>query len=184
MSEHGDIFLEDHNSEKVRMYQYNKERYSQKWAEKFPDKIDPKKICFKCINSRGEIFLQNDWDANTICYSPNMQKQYSVSHKGRLRDIIDGELFYLEKFRDHKYKIVGHSAGPSSHKETPQREASSLPLTLLPQWRESACLPSVCRVQQYYVVAERRNKTLDVFDLNGVFLIVWISLGEMDEGGY
>ena len=172
MSKQGDIILEDHNYEKLRMYQYNRERYSQKRAEKFPDEIDTINYCYKCINSRGELFLQNGTYADTVCYSTNIQKQYSVSHKGKLIDIIDGELFYLEEFGDNQFKIVAHGAGPSSHEETSEGEGLSLPLTLLPQWKKRASLPSECRVQQYYVVVERFNKALDVFDLKGMFLIV------------
>ena len=182
MSKQGDIVLQDDNSDKLHMYQYKKECYTQKRAEEFPDEIDPKKVCYKCINSRGELFLQNGKDKDTICYSNNMQKQYSVNHKGRFIDIIDGELFYLEKFGDNQYKIVAHSAGPSSHKETSQRGGLSLPLTLLPQWRLLASWSSVCRIQQCYMVVENNNKALDVFDLKGMFLICWMSLCEMDLG--
>ena len=172
MSEQGDIVLHDYNSETLGMYQYNRERYSLKWAGNFPDEIDPKKVCYKCISSRGELFLQNGTDEDTICYSNSMHKQYSVSHKGKLINIIDGELFYLEKFGNNQYKIVINSAGSSSHTETSQREVLSLPLTLLPQWRVAAHYPSVCRVQQCYVVVEYYNRALDVFDLKGMFLIV------------
>ena len=182
MNKQGDIVLGDYNAEKLHMYQYNRERYSQKWAEKFPDEMDSKTVCYKRINSRGELFLQNGWDKDTICYSNYMQKQYSVNHKGELIDIIDWELFYLAKFGDNQYKIMVNSARSSSHKETSQTESSSLPLTLLPQWRESAYYPSVCRVQQCYVVVEWNNKALDVFDLKGMYLIVCITLGEMDLG--
>ena len=121
---------------------------------------------------------------DTICYDNNLQKQYSVHHKGELIDNLDGELFYLETFGDDQYKIVvhkgDHSAGSASCKANSQKEDFSNPLTLLPQWTDFETLPSVCRVQQYYVVVESSNRAMDVFNLKGLFY--WFSFVEMGSG--
>ena len=159
------------------MYQNNGNHYFKKWAKRFPDEIDSHDACYKCINSRDEIFLQTDCDMDTICYDINLQKQYTVNHKGRLVDSIDGELFYLlanyvDKQRVNK--IVVHkdrSAGPICRKTTSKREDFSEPLTLQPQWRRWYNLvPSVCRIQQNYVVVEHVNKAMDVFNWKGLFV--------------
>ena len=179
MNRQGDIVLEDKDPDKLCMYQNNGNDYFEKWAKKFPG--DSIKGCYKCINSRGELFLQNFIDMDTICYDNNLQKQYSVHHKGKLIDSIDGELFYLEKCRNNEHRIVVHkevhSAGLTRSKATSQGGDFVQPLTLLPQWKNSNIPfpdPSVCRVQQCYVVVEPWNVALDVFNLNGC-LFHWIS---------
>ena len=173
MNRQGDIVLEDDDPDKLCMYQNNGNDYFEKWAKKFPG--DSEKGCYKCINSRGELFLQNDGDMDTICYGNNLQKQYSLHHKGELIDSIDGELFYVEECGNNEHKIVVHkevhSAAPTRSKATSQKGDFSLPLTLLPQWGGGySPFPSVCRVQQCYVGVERFNQALDIFDLKGLFV--------------
>ena len=178
MNKLGDILLGDFHTDELYMCQ-NGNYYFKKWAKKCPDEF--KSYYTKCINSQGDLFLQNDCDMETICYDNHLQKQYSVHHKGELIDSIDGELFYLERFEDDQYKIVAHkgdqSAGSASHKAKIQKEDFSKPLTLLPQWTKSARFPSVCRVQQYYVMVEGFNRAMDVFGLKGLFY--WLSIVEM-----
>ena len=175
MSQQGDVIYDD--TEKLYMYKYNGQWYSNKWFKQFPCEI--KEGCYKAVNRDGDLYLQNESEEleDTICYSNDLQKQYSVNQKGKLVDVIDGELFCLEKFKKLmkiKHRIVVYNVSQSkastSHQESSQKEKT---LTLLPQWRDWAMYyPSVCRMQQYYVVVEHNNQVLDVFDLKGKF--VWI----------
>ena len=181
MDKQGDILLEYHSSDNLHMYEFKAERYIQKWVKKFPAEIDSKYACHKCMNDHGEIFLQNGEDKGTVCFSNSLQKQYVVSHKGKLQDISDGDLFYLENFGDNRHKIVvykGHGTASTSRKGKAQKpEDPSEVVTLLPQWERMAKYPSVCRVQQYYVVVEYWNQALDVFNLQGIFLLACVSSG-------
>ena len=172
MGKQGDIVLMGY-SNLLYMYANNGIHHTQKWAKEFPAEIGS--VCDICINSHGDLFLKNYTNENnpTICCNNNLQKQYSLRHKGRLIDSVDGELFYLEKFGHEQNKIVvhkDHSVGPTSHQATSQKVDLSQPLTLQHQWKGMFCDPSVCHVQQYYVVVERMNKALDVFDLKGLFV--------------
>ena len=172
MGKQGDIALKGYNN-LLYMYENNGIHHTQKWAKECPAEIGT--LCDICINSHGDLFLKNYTYENnpTICCNNNLQKQYSLRHKGRLIDSVDGELFYLEKIGKEQNKIVvhkDHSVGPTSHQATSQREDLSQPLTLQHQWKAMFWGLSVCRVQQYYVVAEYMNDALDVFDLKGLFV--------------
>ena len=172
----GDIVLQDRYSDTLYKYETNGKCYTQKWAKTIPGEIhDSKFVCDICINSRGELFLKSRKDKNTptICYNHNLQKKYSVNHKGELIDSTDGEIFYLEECGDYQYKIevvrqADHCAGPTSRKAASHKEDLSQTLALLHQWK-GFCAPSVCRGQQYYVVVEYWDRALDVFDLKGLF---------------
>ena len=186
MGKQGDIVLEDIKTDKLYMYKYDGKRYVQKW-----DKVIPAEAgcdCYKAVNRDGDLFLQNKIEEDTICYSSDLQKKYSVNHKGSLIDTIDGELFYLQKFkkllktkRSIGLSVYNNNHGPASTSHTGTAQEGK-PLTLLPPWRESAYtyFPSVCHVQQNYVVVEHENRALDVFDPKGMFLFPLIYCGEMD----
>ena len=180
MGKQGDIVLEDNDTDKLYMYKFDGKRYLQKW-----DKVIPAEAwsgCYKAVNRDGDLFLQNDEDKDTICYSSGLHKQYSVNHKGRLIDSIDGELFYFEEFKKFsktKCRIRvyndNHGAASISHKGTTQEEK---PLTLMPPWENTSAEPSVGRVQQNYVVVEHWNRALGVFDPKGMFVFPLINYGE------
>ena len=170
----GDIALRGKNSNILYMYENNGKQYSQKWTKKFPDDMGLIFACDIYINSRSDLFLKNGINENnpTTCYNNNLQKKYSLSHKGKLIDSVDSGLFYLEEFGPMQKKIVvhkDHSVGSASHQATSQKEDLSQPLTLQHQWK-GLCAPSVCRLQQHYVVVEYWNKAWDVFDLKGLFV--------------
>ena len=179
MSKEGDIVLKGTDTGKLYMYKYDGKRYLQKWEKVIP--AEAGSSCYKAVNRDGDFFLQNDTDKDTICYSSGLHKQYFANHKGELIDTIGGELFYLEKFKNfmktkRRIKVYNnnHGAASTSHTGTAQE---GKPLTLLPPWRESAGYPSVCHIQQNYVVVERWNKALDVFDPQGMFLLPLINCG-------
>ena len=182
MGKQGDIVLEDNDTDKLYMYKYGGKGYLQKWERKLPDNLS-RRFC-KAVNSDGNLFLQNDTNEDTICYSNGLLKQYSANHKGDLINSIDGELFYLEEFkkffktkeRIRVYNNNNHGPVSTSHKGTTQE---GKPLTLLPPWKDSDyCFPSVSRVKQNYVVVEHYNNALDVFDPKGMFLLPLINYGE------
>ena len=181
MGKQGDIVLEDSDTDKLYMYKFDGKRYVQKW-----DKVIPAEAgsdCFKAVNRDGDLFLQDKVDTDTICYSNDLQEQYSVKHKGELIDTIDGELFYLEDFKTffkNKERIriynINHGAASTSHTGTAQK---GKPLTLLPPWKDTKySVPSFGRVQQNYVVVENLYNALDVFDPQGMFLFPLINCGE------
>ena len=179
----GDIVLEDYDTTKLYMYEFDGKRYVQKLDKIIPSEIGT--VCHKAVNSDGDLFLQNGTDKDTICYSSVLRKKYSVNHKGRLRDSIDGELFYVEvfnKFFKTKWRIRvyndNHGAASTSHTGTAKE---GKPLTLLPPWKDSDyCSPSVCRVQQNYVVVDYRDRALDVFDPKGMIQCRLIRFEKMD----
>ena len=176
----GDIVLEGTDTGKLYMYKYDGKRYLQKWDKVIPAEAESGYT--RAVNSDGDLFLQNGTDEDTICYSSGLRKKYSVNHKGTLIDSIDGELCYLEEFKNFgktEQRIVVYNNNPgaasTSHTGTAQE---GKPLTLLPPWRESASCLSVCRVQQNHVVVGRWNYSLDVFDSKGMCLFPLINYGE------
>ena len=171
----GEIILAKHTSKDFHMIEHDGNKYTQKYRKNLPDGMDYG--CSKAIDG-DRIFLQNDYNEDTICCNRTLQTLHRVHNEGWLIDCIGDKLVYRQGTlgkQDWKLAIRQLYQDEESVPDvlSQWKLQSGKQVTLQPpaphRWNRYL---AICCANESYAVVEILAGSLDIFDANGMICII------------
>ena len=175
MGFNGEVIIVKDNCDEFYLIEHDGNKFTQKYRKNLPDGMD---YGYNKAINRDRIFLQNRFNADTICYNRTLDAVCIMYHEGLLLDCIGDKLFYRQGTwdkQDWKISVRQLYEDEESVPDVPSLGKLQLEEQVSVQppaphgWKHAL---SICCVSESYAVVESLTRSLDIFDARGMMCYI------------